>query len=121
METVEYPDRKHALIATRLSHTPADARDWTGNEDDAGQHHGAVRINENPCRVHLQWHSRRAGRTVDVGTFKLYPRGLLNAGYCHEERKGTIRVRFVRDEDGVISIQANDEGPALPVGEARFD
>jgi hypothetical protein len=119
--TISLPDPKHVLIATRLSHTPADTREWTGNEDDAGQHHEPVRINENPCYIHLQWQSRSAGRTVDVGTFKLYPRGLLNAGYCHEERKGTIRLRFVRDDDGVISIQANSAGPALPVGAAHFD
>jgi hypothetical protein len=115
-----YPDPKHAFIAARVSSASDEARHWVGNQDDIGEHHGAVRINENPCLVHLQWQSRQAGRTVDVGTFKLYPRGLLNAGYCREERKGTIRLRFVRGDEGIISIQANDAGPALAVGEANF-
>jgi hypothetical protein len=115
------PSSEHAAVATRVALTPSDSREWTANEDDAGEHHGAVRLNENPCVIHLLWYSKRAGKTVDVGTFKLSPRGLLNGKYSREERPGTVRIRFVRNEDGLVVIQANDAGPALPVGEAHFE
>ena len=114
------PDPQHGSIVARVALAPADAREWTANADDADEHHGAVRLNENPCFIRLLWHSRRAGKTIDVGTFRLSPRGLLNAGFCREERAGTVRIRFVRDEDGLIVIQANNSAPAVPVGEALF-
>lgn len=119
--TTSYPDPQHASFAARVAFAPSGAREWTANEDEAGEHHGAVRLNENPCYIHLLWHSKRAGKTIDVGTFKLSPRGLVNAGFSREERPGTVRIRFVRDEDGLVVIQINDSEPALPVGEAHFE
>lgn len=97
------------------------SHEWTGNEDDAGEHHGAIDANEAPCYVALYWQSRRAGKTVHVGTYKLNLRQLAKAGFAREESKKKIRLRFVRDETGTVSIQINSSGPALPVGVADFN
>ncbi|MBX3132446.1 MAG: hypothetical protein KF689_03515 [Gemmatimonadaceae bacterium] len=68
----------------------------------------------------LDWHSAALRQTVRVGSYRLYPRALITAGFCRESG-GMMRLRFVRDSNGVVSIQANDSSPALPVGLAEFE
>lgn len=115
-----YPSAEHAHLVTRTTFGPV-THDWTGNDDDAGEHHGAIDVNEVPCYLALYWQSRRAGRTVHVGTYKLNLHRLERAGYARAEGARKVRLRFVRESDGVIVIQINGSGPRLPVGRATFE
>lgn len=114
------PATTHSALVSRTTHGPV-SHEWTANEADAGEHHGAIDANEVPCYLALYWHSRRAGRTVHVGTYRLNLRQLAKAGFAREEGKKKIRLRFVREVEGTVCIQINAPGPALPVGVARFD
>jgi hypothetical protein len=116
----ELPAKSDSLLVSRTNFGPV-SREWTANEDEAGHHHGLIDLNEVPCYLALYWQSKRAGRTVHVGTYKLNLRRLISGGYARAEGKRNARLRFVRDDDGVVSIQINDSGPALAVGEAHFD
>jgi hypothetical protein len=115
-----YPSAEHAHLISRTTFDPAH-HDWTGNDDDTGEHHGSLDINEVPCYLALYWQSRRAGRTVHVGTFKLNLHRLERAGYARAEGTRKVRLRFVRGPDGTIVIQINRAGPQLPVGYVAFD
>jgi hypothetical protein len=114
----EYPEKTHALRVIRLDLPPSDAHHWHADHDRRDDHHGEVRANSSISIV-LEWQSQARGRTVRVGVYRLYPRGLINAGFC-QEKKGMMRLRFVRTTDGTVSIQANSASPALPVGRAEF-
>ena len=114
------PDPAHAKLVTRVDVGGPNTRQWTGNDDDAGHHHGLISANEVPCFVALSWHSKRHGRTVHVGTFKLNLRRLAKDGYAVERPGNQVRLRFVRDPEGLIAIQVNDSSPSLPVGRADF-
>jgi hypothetical protein len=114
------PDASYSSLVSRTDFGPV-SHEWTGNEDDAGEHHGAIDANEVPCYIALYWHSRRAGKTVHVGTYKLNLRRLAKAGFAREEGAKKVRLRFVRDADGTIAIQIKASGPSLPVGSAMFD
>jgi hypothetical protein len=116
---VEHPDPKHALLVSRVDYAP-DAHEWEGNEDDAGEHHGLLNGNEVPCFIARSWNSRSAGRTVRVGTFKLYLRRLVQAGYAADGPNRKVRVRFVRDPNGTICLRRNDSSPGIAVGFADF-
>ena len=100
----EYPLASDSLLVARTTFGPV-AHEWTGNDDHSGHHHG------------LYWESKRAGRTVHVGTYKLNLRRLIQAGYAREETKRKARLRFVRTSNGAIVIQINDSAPSLPVGQ----
>lgn len=113
------PDPSHVLLVSRTTEGPV-GHEWTGNDDDAGQHHGLLDANEVPCLLALYWQSRRAGRTVHVGTYKLRLRQLARAGFAIEKAGHKVRLRFVRNEDGIIEIRPNDSSPGLPVGRANF-
>lgn len=115
----EYPDPSQWLLVSRTA-LPA-TREWTGNDDDAGHHHGLIPLNEAPCYLALYWNSRARGRTEHVGTYKINLRRLVAAEYAQEKPGRVVRVRFVRDADGTIEIRPNDSSPGLPVGGARFD
>ncbi len=113
----ELPLSSNSLLVARTTHGPME-RDWTGNADDRDDHHGLIDLNEAPCYLALHW--KRAGRTVHVGSYKLNLRRLVKAGFVREEgRRG--RLRFVRGNNGVVSIQLNEESPKLEVGRALFD
>ena len=112
------PDPAHAMLVSRTTAGPV-PHEWTGNDDDAGHHHGLLDANEVPCLLALYWQSRRAGRTIHVGTYKLNLRRLAKAGFA-VEKGAKVRLRFVRDDDGTIEIRSNDSSPGLPVGRADF-
>jgi hypothetical protein len=115
----EYPDRSHESLISRTN-APAEHA-WTGNEDDAGQHHGLLDANEVPCYLALYWQSRAAGRTIHVGTYRLNLRRLAKAGFAIEKAGKKVRLRFARDTDGTIQIRPNESSPGLRVGRADFD
>lgn len=114
----EFPLREHSTLVSRTTFGPV-KHEWTGNDDDAGHHHGVIDLNEVPCYLALYWNSKRAGRTVHVGTYKLNLRQLIKAGFARAEGK-KARLRFVRKEDGIVMIQLNDSAPDIPVGIATF-
>jgi len=113
------PDASYSLLVSRTTQGPV-AHECTANEDDAGEHHGALDANEVPCYLALYWHSRRARRTVHVGTYKLNLRRLAKSGFAREEGTKKIRLRFVRDPSGTVALQKNASRPELPVGLAQF-
>lgn len=118
MSEAALPDSSHALMVSRTT-TPA-THEWRANEDDASHHHGLVSANEVPYLLALYWESKRARRTVHVGTYKLNIRRLAKAGFAAEKRGNMVRLRFVRDPDGTVEIRVNDSSPGLPIGRADF-
>ena len=111
------PDPRVRFLAERVD-AAFGGRHWTGNEDEAGEHHGLVPLNEVPCLVTLSWFSRSRGETVLVGTYKLNLRLLAQHGDAEEKGGRLVRLRFVRDPDGTVEIRPNDSSPGLAVGVA---
>lgn len=119
MSDVTLPDPAHALLVSRTTAGPV-VHEWTANEDDVGHHHGLLDANETPCLLALYWQSRRAVRTVHVGTYRLNLRRLARAGFAAEKPGNKVRLRFVRQQDGTVEIRVNESSPSLPVGRADF-
>jgi hypothetical protein len=119
MTDFDYPIASDASLISR-STSGTDVHEWTGNDDDQGQHHGLLNANEVPCYIALYWQSRKAGRTVHVGTYRMNLRLLVKEGLARQEGKSKIRLRFVRRDDGTIVIQLNESAPLLRVGGAMF-
>ena len=115
----DLPDRKFAHLIRRLSVEPATAHPWNANHDELDFHHGPIAANAS-AEIVLNWVSKRRARSVRVGAFRLYPRALINAGYCAEEGKNA-RVRFFRRSDGTVVLQANAAAPAIEIGVAQFE
>ncbi len=82
-ESGSLPDPSFSLLVSRTNYGPVD-HEWTANDDDAGEHHGAINANEVPCFVALYWQSKRAGQTIHVGTYKLNLRRLAKAGFARD-------------------------------------
>jgi hypothetical protein len=119
MDNVDYPLAADASLISRTT-SGIDVHEWTGNDDDQGQHHGLLNANEVPCYIALYWQSRKAGRTVHVGTYRMNLRLLVKHGLARQEGKSKIRLRFLRQDDGIIVIQLNESAPLLRVGSAEF-
>ncbi|MGK2935913.1 MAG: hypothetical protein ACSLFE_11830 [Gemmatimonadaceae bacterium] len=113
------PNPSYASLVTRIS-DDSRGRTWTGNDDDAGHYHNLVDANEVPCVISLYWKSKRAGRTVHVGTYKLSLTGLARAGFAQKKPGGKVRLRFVRNGSGIVEIRPNASSPGIPVGRADF-
>ena len=114
----ERPDDQFAHLIRRLPLEPPGAHPWNANHDELEFHHGPIAANA-PAEIVLNWVSKRRGTSVRVGVFRLYPRALINAGYCADEGK-SARVRFFRRSDGTVVLQANASAPAIEVGLAHF-
>ena len=120
MSAPHLPDPTHSALVARATSPVREAHEWTGDDDNAGHHHGLLDANEVPCFISLNWRSKRAGRTVPVGTYKLNLRRLAKAGYATEKPNNKVRLRFVRNPDGAIAIRVNESTPSLLVGRADF-
>lgn len=114
------PDPSYASLVTRIT-DDLGGRKWTGNDDDAGHYHGLLDANEVPCVISLHWQSKRAGRTVHVGTYNISLRELARAGFAQTKPGDKVRLRFVRKRNGTIEIRPNSSSPGLPIGRADFD
>jgi hypothetical protein len=120
MADADYPLPSDASLISRTT-SGTEVHEWTGNDDDQGQHHGLLNANEVPCYIALYWQSRKAGRTVHVGTYRANLRQLVKRGLARYEGKSKVRLRFVRQEDSTIVIQLNESAPSLRVGRAVFN
>lgn len=114
-------DVSRALVQ-RVEAVPAGAvhRRWVIRDDNQQHHHGIVRLSESPLYVALWWKASARGREQQVGIYRLDLGALLERGYIRQEPEGVsgdiVRLRFVRGERGVVSIQTRADGPALAVG-----
>ena len=120
--TYRFPLDVSRALAQRVEAAPAGAvhRRWVIRDDNQQHYHGIVRLSENPLYVELLWKPAVRGREQEVGIYRLDLGALLTAGYIRYEPDGvpgdTVRLRFVRGERGVVSIQSRTDGPALAVG-----
>jgi hypothetical protein len=108
-----------ALVA-RLAceEMPAADRNWMMNDANDRHFHSPVRLTESPLSLKLSWKARPGGAEVTLGCFRLDLLRLLEHDYVRHERAddpAQIRLRFVRGDDGVVSIQYNGGAPSLPV------
>ena len=101
-------------MVTRTTHGPV-AHEWTANEDDAGHHHGLLDFSAAPTYSALYWQSKRRGRTLHLGTYKLNLRELVKAGYAQEKtgRKVRLRVPFERCSPATISLRRASPFPVF--------
>jgi hypothetical protein len=116
----EYPPHDKRHLVERIATLPSDAAEWTGNAASGDQHHGLVSINQVPFYFRLLWQSANGAKTAEIGQYKLRLGALASAGYIQKKPGMKVRLRFVRGHDGVVAIQANDDGPLLPVGQAAL-
>ena len=120
--TYRFPLDVSRALAQRVEGVPAGAvhRRWVIRDDNQQHYHGIVRLSESPLYVELLWKANARGREQQVGTYRLDVAALLARGYVRYEPDGvpgdTVRLRFVRGERGVVSIQSRTDGPALAVG-----
>lgn len=95
------------------------SRSWTINDANERHFHGIVRLAESPLMIRLSWQPGPDSVVTEIGCLLLDLNRLLSDGYVQPEREGSdsseLRLRFVRGEDGVISIQIRSNTPALPV------
>jgi len=122
MGSYAFPLNSSRELAERLDQIPpgAQSRRWVIRDDNDQQHHGVVRLDEDPLFLDLQWKPDANGREQRVGLFRLHLAELLNAGYVRREgsdpKTAEIRLRFYRADRGVVLIQVRDDEPGLPVG-----
>jgi hypothetical protein len=104
------------MSSARLCERVEESRQWT-LRNDAGHHHGIVRLSESPLYLALSWKETADAPVQPVGLFRLDLRGLLAEGYIRyesEEMKGeNVRLRVVRRDDHAFCLQVNAKGPAL--------
>jgi len=109
-------------LAQRVEGVPAGAvhRRWVIRDDNQQHYQGIVRLSESPLYLELLWKANARGREQQVGNYRLDLAALLARGYIRYEPDGvpgdTVRLRVVRGERGVVSIQYRSDGPALAIG-----
>ena len=113
----DLPSPEFAELVRRVGQ-PAQGRcrKWTGNDDNARNHNGPVRLDEDPLFLHLRWRSGRQGSRKEIGLFRLALGGLLAEGYVRPEGHDKVRLRFYHDYDGAIYIQHKLDRPRIAVG-----
>jgi hypothetical protein len=119
MDSVSLPLPHLSYFAELLPKSaPGVHREWTGNDENASSHHGRVLLNPNRLRLRLSWRKSSADRAQFIGLFDLDLQKLLAANYIRLEpgTQDKARLRFYHGSDDVIYIQANMEGPGLPIG-----
>lgn len=121
MAEYTFPLRSAMPFVQRVDSAPAGARvrRWVIRDDNQQHHHGAVPLEEEPAYVELLWKGTARGREQLVGVFRLDLARLLKDGYVRRERddeSNEIRLRFHRGDRSVVYIQAQVDGPALPIG-----
>ena len=109
-------------LAQRVEGVPAGAvhRRWVIRDDNQQHYQGIVRLSESPLYLELLWKANARGREQQVGNYRLDLAALLARDYIRYEPDGapgdTVRLRVVRGERGVVSIQCRSDGPALAIG-----
>lgn len=120
MNLEDYPPSHLSHLARRVQDSAASGirRDWTGNDKSARNHHGVVDLHESPLRLRLSWRRSPCDPAQLIGVFDLDLPGLLAGHYVRVEpgTRNGIRLRFYHGSDDVIYIQANRDGPGMPIG-----
>ncbi|MDT4896076.1 MAG: hypothetical protein QOH25_1153 [Acidobacteriota bacterium] len=119
MDSISFPLPHLSYFAQVLPKSaPGIHRELTGNDEDDRNHHIRVLLNPNPLRLRLSWRNSSADRGQFIGVFDLDLQKLLAANYIRLEpgTQDKARLRFYHGSDDVIYIQANMEGPGLPIG-----
>ena len=117
-----FPLRSASALAERLEQpaTGARVRCWVLRDDNQRHYHGRLELRDDPILLELRWKPNARGREQLVGLYRLHLSALLSAGYVRRERddpsSSEVRLRFYRSERGVVVIQTNLDGPALPIG-----
>jgi hypothetical protein len=111
----------HALIERLAAAPPRSAvRRWVLRDDNQQHYHGLIPLRDDPVIIELRWKVDARSQEQVVGIYRLHLAALLAAGHIRREGEGSerpeVRVRFHRGERGVVSLQVNADGPALPVG-----
>jgi hypothetical protein len=122
MDSNKYPPSDLSRLVRRVKGFPVSERmrNWIGNDEVRRHYHAVVDLNESPLRLCLSWKKSPKDPVLLIGVYDLDLRRLLDEQYVRREprvRNG-IRLRFYHSTSGVISVQTNINGPALPVGEA---
>lgn len=116
----ELPRQEDAHLVRRISERELSggATRWTGNEQIWRNHKGIVSLDKDPLHLTLCWKLGPGEPEHLVGYYLLQLGALLDQGYVRHERNrpGAIRLRFYHGENDVVYIQANERGPALPIG-----
>jgi hypothetical protein len=91
---------------------------WTGNDNSARNHNGAVR-KRSQIDVMLRWKQSSSSPAKFIGCFRFDLAALFRLGYIRQDsRPECYRVRLYHAEDDFIYIQASSDGPFLRL--ARF-
>ena len=122
-EVDELPEEKYWQMVKRSDDgdTSVDHR-WCINADRVpADHHGVVQRDTIKLQLSIAYPfeggmPRDNPHAVYVGTYCLDLPALLAGGYVRAEANDRYRLRFVALEDGVVYIEANQQGGKLPIG-----
>lgn len=97
---------------------------WVIRDDNNQHYHGVVRLSETPLFMELRWKPTRDGAEQLVGRYRLRLPELLAGDFVRFEHEGvagdTVRLRFYRDSDGTVLIQARQDRPGFKVGSVKL-
>lgn len=119
---MELPRVTDEHFVVRLTDVPGAGpyRTWTIRDDNHQNYHGRVHLSESPLTIVLRWRRSATAQVQSVGVFRLDLRALLKERYIRRDPSGShadcVRLRFFRRDDGVMYIQVNSNGPAVPIG-----
>lgn len=121
MTEYEFPLRTARSFVERLDQLPpgAEPRGWVIRDDNLRHYPGRVPSGEDPLFLELFWKANARSREQRVGLFRLSLGALVEAGYARRGREDSddeVRLRFYRDDRGVIVIQVRQGDPALAIG-----
>lgn len=120
MISYPYPSVRH--LAERVDAAPRGVypRRWVLRDDNGQHYHGVLELSPDPVFLQLWWKPDARGREQLVGLYRLNLQGLLEEGFVRaegdESPPARIRLRFVRGDRSVVSIQSRGDAPALAVG-----
>lgn len=109
-------------LVQQLAATPdhGSPKHWVLRDDNHQHYHGRVDLGDGFVVIELSWKADRRDSAKLVGCYRLDLRGLMDVGAVRPEakgrRRGQVRVRFRRDDDGVIYLQVRRDQPRIRVG-----
>jgi hypothetical protein len=122
MTDYAYPLSTASSLVERIESVPdgAASRRWVLRDDNQQHYHNRISLADDPTYLELVWKPSVRGREQVVGVYRLHLAQLLAGGYVRREPDGLsaedIRLRFVHGHRGVVSIQARQDQPSLPIG-----
>lgn len=96
---------------------PAQSLRFTLRDDNGRHYHRRLPLRPEPFHIRLYWRASRGSPVLALGMCRLQLPQLLEEHLVRAETSapGYVRVRFWRDDEGVVQLRAGMDGPGLPL------